>query len=185
MDNSTPIKLHLGCGTKIIEGFINIDVRLLPGVDIVSSIESLPMFEDNSVDLIYCCHVLEHFPRNNVQQILQEWYRILKPTGILRISVPNFEAVVTHYNIHNNLQKLLGLLYGGQTYKENFHYNIWDYKTMKTFLESIGFNSIKYYDWRLTEHANIDDFSQAYLPHMDKENGVLMSLNIECIKPIH
>ena len=53
-----------------------------------------------------------------------------------------------YYNIHNNLQKLLGLLYGGQTYKENFHYNIWDYKIMKTFLESIGFNSIKYYEFQ-------------------------------------
>ena len=36
--------------------------------------------------------------------------------------------------------------------------------------------------WEETEHAQFDDHSQAYLPHMDKENGTLMSLNVECIK---
>jgi hypothetical protein len=38
------------------------------------------------------------------------------------------------------------------------------------------------YDWRDTEHSELDDFSQSYLPHMDKDNGKLMSLNIEAVK---
>ncbi|HAI38830.1 MAG TPA: methyltransferase, partial [Maribacter sp.] len=38
------------------------------------------------------------------------------------------------------------------------------------------------YDWRQTEHAKFDDHSQAYIPHMDKENGTLISLNIEAVK---
>ena len=37
-------------------------------------------------------------------------------------------------------------------------------------------------DWRDTEHSELDDFSQSYLPHMDKDNGKLMSLNIEAVK---
>ena len=36
--------------------------------------------------------------------------------------------------------------------------------------------------WRETEHSQFDDHSQAYVPHMDKENGVLISLNVECNK---
>ena len=47
-------------------------------------------------------------------------------------------------------------------------------------LEQVGFTDVKRYDWRATEHAEIDDYSQAYHPHMDKENGVLVSLNVEC-----
>lgn len=175
-------KLHLGSGTKILDGFLNIDIRPLPGVDIVSTIDNLPMFEDNSIDLIYCCHVLEHVPRNELGNILTEWRRILKPDGKLRIAVPNFEAVVEHYKIYTDLPKLIGLLYGGQTYKENFHYNIWDFKALKESLEKVGFNYVVRYDWRDTEHATIDDYSQAYLPHMDKETGILMSLNVECRK---
>ncbi len=180
MDKSK--KLHLGCGTKILDGFLNIDIRPLPGVDIISTIDHLPMFEDNSIDLIYCCHVLEHIPRNELGKILAEWRRILKPNGVLRIAVPNFEAVVEHYKIHADLPKLIGLLYGGQTYKENFHYNIWDFNTLKGVFENAGFHSVVRYDWRDTEHATVDDYSQAYLPHMDKENGILMSLNVECRK---
>ena len=38
------------------------------------------------------------------------------------------------------------------------------------------------YDWRKTEHAQFDDHSQAYLPHMDKKNGELISLNVESNK---
>ena len=38
------------------------------------------------------------------------------------------------------------------------------------------------WDWRKTDHSNIDDYSQAYLPHMNKENGLLVSLNIEAKK---
>jgi len=42
--------------------------------------------------------------------------------------------------------------------------------------------NIKRYNWKDTEHSKIDDHSQAYLPHMDKDNGTLISLNVECIK---
>jgi len=52
-------------------------------------------------------------------------------------------------------------------------------------LEEAGFNNVRRYDWRETDigHAGIDDYSQAYLPHMDKENGRLMALNVEVDKP--
>lgn len=34
--------------------------------------------------------------------------------------------------------------------------------------------------WKNTEHSQFDDYSQSYIPHMDKINGTLMSLNVEC-----
>lgn len=176
------MKLHLGCGSKILDGYINIDVRPLPGVHVVSSIDNLSMFSDEAVNVIYCCHVLEHLSRHTVQSALKEWYRVLKPGGIVRISVPNFEAIVQHYNQNKDLSKLLGLLYGGQSYPENYHYNIWDMNSMTNLLESVGFKNIEHYDWRTKDTANIDDYSQSYLPHMDKENGLLMSLNVEATK---
>jgi hypothetical protein len=76
----------------------------------------------------------------------------------------------------------MGLLYGGQTYPENFHYCTWDFATLQKDLEDLGLTNVQRYNWRETEHAHIDDFSQAYLPHMDKESGYLMSLNIEATK---
>ncbi len=176
------VKLHLGCGTKKIEGFINIDIRECVNPDLLDDVGQLNNVKDGSVDLIYVCHVLEHFGRYEYMKVLQRWYDTLKEGGVLRISVPDFNSVVEHYNKYKDVTKLIGLLYGGQTYKENYHYYVWDFESISNDLKSIGFSTVKRYNWIETEHSNIDDFSQSYLPHMDKENGMLMSLNIEATK---
>ncbi len=176
------MKLHLGCAEKHIDGFINIDVRDLPGVDIIDNIITLEKFKESSADLIYVSHVLEHTKRFEYTSVLQRWYDILKEGGVLRIAVPDIEAVFNHYNKHRDFKKLHGFLWGGQTYDQNFHYMGWTFDTLKEDLEKIGFKNIKRYNWQDTEHAHIDDFSQCYLPHMAKEDGMLMSLNIEATK---
>lgn len=175
-------KLHLGCGNKIIPNFTNIDIRPMEGVDLVEDISELKKIENNSVELIYACHVLEHFGRHEYMKVLNRWYDLLKDGGKLRISVPNFEEVVNYYNKTKDLKKLLGFLYGGQNYEQNYHYCTWDFNSISEDLINVGFKEVYRYDWKLTEHSNVDDFSQAYIPHMDKENGILMSLNIEAIK---
>lgn len=176
------MKLHLGCGSKHIDRFINIDARQLEGVDMVDDIISLASYENNSINLIYASHVLEHTGRHEYISVLKRWFDILEPNGILRLAVPDFEQIVAYYSKHKDIKKVTGLLWGGQTYPQNYHYMGWDFSSLKSDLEKVGFSLIYRYDWRNTEHAHIDDFSQCYLPHMDKENGMLMSLNVEAIK---
>ena len=175
-------KLHLGCGNKYINGFINIDARDLPTVDIVEDVKNLESFEKNSIDLIYASHILEHITRIEYTGVLTRWYDLLKSDGTLRIAVPDIGKVFEHYHINGDLRLLRGFLWGGQSHGFNYHYCGWDFKTLEEDLLKIGFKDVKRYDWRETEHSDIDDFSQCYLPHMDKENGMLMSLNIEAKK---
>lgn len=177
------MKLHLGCGKRYIPGFVHIDVVDYPHVDHVSSIDNLSFIADDSVDLIYNCHVLEHFKRRDVGRVLQEWFRVLKPGGVLRTSVPDFEKICEVYQRFHRLDLVIGPLFGRQDYLYNIHYNVFDFPTLASHLEEVGFTNVRRYDWRETEHAHIDDFSQAYVPHMDKDNGILISLNVECIKP--
>jgi predicted SAM-dependent methyltransferase len=177
------MKLHLGCGYKRIEGFVNIDTRNIPDVvDVVDDITNLSGFEDNSISLIYCSHVLEHIKRLEYMDVLKKWHSLLKVGGVLRVAIPDFEKVVDHYNKNKNIEQIRGFVCGGQDYPENIHYCVWDYNRLKSDLESLGFKDVRRYDWRETEHSHIDDYSQCYLPHMDKENGTLMSLNVEAIK---
>ena len=176
------MNLHLGCGTKRIEGYINIDSRATPAVDVVSDIRNLDGFQDTSANLIYVCHALEHFSRWEHIQVLKRWYTILKPGGILRVSVPDFEKVMEHYFKFRDIRQLSGIMYGRQDYPENNHCWCWDFKELKSDLQEAGFADVKRYDWRQTDHSHVDDYSQAYLPHMDKENGMLMSLNVEARK---
>lgn len=174
-------KLHLGCGTKHIDDYTNIDIRYLPGVDEVNNIRFLRRYKPNSVDVIYACHVLEHFGRWEYKTVLERWFELLKPGGVLRLAVPDFNAVCQYYTKTQDLKVLMGFLYGGQDYDENFHYVTFDYKSLSEDLLSMGFSQVERYDHKNTEHTQMDDFSKSYLPHMD-ENGMLMSLNIEAVK---
>ena len=175
-------KLHIGCGNRYIPGFVHIDVRKLPHVHYVASADKLDMFDDNSVDLIYSCHVLEHFGRQQIEHVLKEWHRVLKPGGILRLAVPDFEKLVEVYLKTKDLRLVLGSLVGRQDYPENTHYIVFDYAYLSEVLTKVGFKNIHRYDWRQTIHKDYDDYSQAYIPHMDKERGILISLNVEATK---
>tara|TARA_Y100000401_G_scaffold117565_1_gene127170 strand:+ start:3378 stop:3911 length:534 start_codon:yes stop_codon:yes gene_type:complete len=177
------MKLHLGCGDKIIDGFVNVDIRKNVGVDLIDDISLLSSIKNNSVDLIYACHVLEHFDRNNYEKVLKRWYEVLSAEGVLRLSVPDLGKVFHSYVEDGiELEQLMGFLYGGQTYKENYHYVGFDKSTLSKKLKNIGFKRVEEWNWRETDHSHIDDFSQAYIPHMDKNNGKLMSLNLIAVK---
>ena len=176
------MKLHLGCGKKYIPGYFHIDAFDDDHIDHVCSIDNLEFIEDNSIEVIYSAHVLEHFKRQRLNKVLLEWNRVLVKGGILRIAVPDFEAIVDVYNDTKNIDLIIGPLYGGQNYLYNIHYNTFDFKSLEKYLINANFTDVKRYDWRKTDHADVDDYSQAYIPHMDKENGKLISLNIECSK---
>jgi len=176
------MKLHLGCGEKYIEGFIHVDLLEKSHIDYKLSIDNLNFAENDSVELIYASHVLEHFGRNDYMRVLDEWYRVLRPSGMLRVAVPDFRSIILQYIENNNLQEILGLLIGGQKDIYGYHKMIFDEALLVESLKITGFNHISRYNWRDTEHSHIDDYSQAYLPHMEKEAGKLMSLNIEAIK---
>ncbi len=177
-----PVKLNLGCYDRKIHGFVNIDIRedVLP--DLIDDVFKLEKIKDGSVDLIYACHVLEHADYRDSERALQRWFSVLKPGGTLRLAVPDMEAHFAHYYYHRDLRALHSTFWGSQRHPYDYHKNGWDFKKLKEDLEKVGFRSIQKYDWRETEHFYVDDYSQTYYPHMDKENGKLMSLNVEAKK---
>ena len=181
------IKLHLGCDKRHIPGFVHIDSVKYPHVDYVQDIRHLPQFEDKSVELIYACQVLTYFDREETVPVLAEWRRVLAPGGILRLSLINFVTIVRLYEAGFELERFLGWLYGkwsdgkgGHIYKKTTY----DLASATRLLEANGFDTIELWDWRETEHRDVDDYSQAYFPHMDKERGILVNLNIQARRPL-
>jgi ubiquinone/menaquinone biosynthesis C-methylase UbiE len=74
-----------------MSGSIGVDKTYLEGVDIVSDLfKGLP-FKDNSVDLIYCSHFLEHV--DDFFYFIEELHRVLKPGGKIKASVPYYTSI--------------------------------------------------------------------------------------------
>lgn len=184
------IKVNVGSGpTNFGDDWIHIDERPFPHVK--NNDYALEEFDDRSVDLIYSSHFLEYFDRDSIKDILIEWKLTLKENGIVRIAVPDFEAMAELYvNGQYPLDSFLGPLYGKMPMSDVsvdsglyiFHKTTFDFESLKKMLKEVGFRQIRRWDWEKVDHGHIDDCSQAYLPHMDKKNGILISLNMEAIR---
>ena len=102
------IKLNVGCGNDIREGWINLDIIKKEGIDIVHDLNKVPLpFEDDTFNYILCRNVLEHV---NYVALMNDLHRILKQGGLLRIRVPHFTsksnyADPTHINLFSSNQK--------------------------------------------------------------------------------
>ena len=84
-------KLNLGCGLDIRQGYINLDMHKLNGVDIVHDVNNLPLpFSENEFDYILCQDVLEHV--DNLIGLMKELNRVIRKDGIVEIRVPHFTS---------------------------------------------------------------------------------------------
>jgi predicted SAM-dependent methyltransferase len=100
--NSAPgpqrAQVHIGCGEHSFPGWVNIDLKQAPGVDLVLDVrQGLPM---ENVGYIYAEHFLEHLPLADGFRLLAECRRVLAADGVLRLSTPNLDWVLaTHYTL--------------------------------------------------------------------------------------
>lgn len=167
------VKLHLGCGKRDFgPSWDHIDLITAPHIK-SHDVTKLP-YESNSVDVIYACHLIAYFDREEIILILKEWKRVLCPGGILRIATPDFKEMAKMYVRQQgaDLVQFIGPLYGKMD--GIYHKTCYDYYSLIELLASIGFKSIRKYNRFNTEHARFDDHSAAHL------NGVLISLNVQC-----
>jgi SAM-dependent methyltransferase len=90
--------LHLGCGTKYLPGFLNIDGNLFNKIDLWLDVRNGLPFPSNTVDSIYSTHMFEHFYPDELQMLLRECLRVLRPGGGIRLIVPNLASAISAYS---------------------------------------------------------------------------------------
>lgn len=85
------LKLHLACGHDYNKDYINVDLYAPDDAvcDVRFDVQKLP-YPDNSVDEIKAFHIIEHFHFFEVKDVLNEWFRVLKPGGRLYLETPDF-----------------------------------------------------------------------------------------------
>jgi SAM-dependent methyltransferase len=134
------LKLHLGCGDRHFEDYVNVDRRKTRVTDLVCDIRKLP-YPDNSVELIETYHVIEHLPRHDLPKALETWHRILMPGGKLIIECPDFDEAVKEYMEGN--EKRIDNIFGLQRFSGDAHLFGYNLKRLEKLLEAAVFKDIK------------------------------------------
>ena len=173
--------IHLGCGATNSPEFINVDIRRGPHIHHAHDVTHLPMFEDGFADLVYACHVLEHVSFRRHLAVLAEWRRVLKPSGVLRLSVPDFDLMLHIYRAcADEVEAIMPMLLGNQDYPSNYHCSVFNRSYLTRLLGEAGFHDVREWDPGRVEHHAFDDWASRSFEIAGRSFAI--SLNLEAVK---
>jgi predicted SAM-dependent methyltransferase len=170
-------RLHIG-GQVRTPGWEVLDANPGPCVDHVSNASDLHSFDDESFDQIYASHVVEHFDyQNQLIETLKEWCRVLKPAGMLCVSVPDLDVLARLFVDRTLLSGqerflVMRMIFGGHIDKYDYHLVGLNEEFLTEYLQAAGFIDMR----RITDFGLFRDTSSMKL----KE--VPISLNMVAIK---
>jgi len=132
------LRLNLGCGDKILAGYVNVDVvesRAGQRPDVVCDLHDLAPFADASVDEVLAVHVVEHFWRWEVAGVLREWVRVLKPGAPLVLECPNLASACSTFLADPSSgsradaagQRTMWVFYGDPQWRDPLMVHRWGY----------------------------------------------------------
>lgn len=137
-ESDQPLRLNLGCGDKILPGYVNVDVapsRKGAAPDVLCDLHQLTPFADASADEILAVHVVEHFWRWEVVDVLREWVRVLKPGGRMILECPNLITACQEFlkapdgtaGSGPEAQRTMWVLYGDPAWRDPLMCHRWGY----------------------------------------------------------
>lgn len=151
-----PLRLNLGCGDKILPGYVNVDVvasRAGMRPDVICDLHDLAPFDDASADEILSVHVVEHFWRWEIRDVLREWVRVLKPGGRMIVECPNIASAcetflqdpVQNARADQAGQRTMWVFYGDPQWKDPLMIHRWGYtpESLKALLAEAGLADIR------------------------------------------
>ncbi|MEW5805354.1 MAG: methyltransferase domain-containing protein [Patescibacteria group bacterium] len=145
------LKLHLGCGERYLEGYLNIDLPsenqpvIKAKADLHADIRSL-VYPENSVDEIRNHHLFEHFTRQEALKLLLQWRRWLKHGGLLWIETPDFETAAKRF-VKAGLKEKFKIgrhLFGSHEADWAIHRDWWGEEKFRFVLTKFGFERIQF-----------------------------------------
>jgi len=181
--NNKGLKVHIGSGEINIQGWINIDARDFAHVHIIDKEINLAEFTDNSIQEIYLCHILEHVSFAELEKILKLIYLKLQVGGLVRLSVPDFDKILSIYHAEdNNIDRVKHILMGGQDYEFNFHKSVYTKTFLSKTLMKNRFIDVSEWDTLSDFGVSLGDWSNGQVK--TKNGKMLVSLNLKAIKGV-
>ncbi len=179
------LKIYYGCGNVQQSGYINVDIRWTPAVDLLGDLRRCSRILEGRCSEVYLSHVLEHYRSpgkerresfDTIHGALRDIYKMLEPGGVVRIAVPDFAALCRLYlsgqvALH---PRLAGRIMGEQNYPENLHRCIFDAVFLEQCFQETGFERCR--QWRTEDVVLAKDAS------FDMLEGSVTSLNLMAFK---
>jgi len=176
---ATPVRrLHIG-GKLREAGWEVLNALPGPDVDHLGNANDLSRFADNSFETVYASHVVEHFDyRDELHRTLSEWCRVLKPGGLIQVSVPDLE-VLAGLMLNKQLQLLdrfmvMRMIFGGHMDAYDYHQVGLTEEILGSFLLNAGFVGVQ----RVERFGHFRDTSDMQFA------GQRISLNMQASKPL-
>lgn len=158
-EQAGPVRLNLGAGRAPIEGYINLDRKM--------GQEAYPLdYPDNSVDEIRASHLLEHFGHQQTVHVVTDWARALKPGGLMKLAVPDFDYIATQYIGGTTGEPLESFVMGGQEDNADIHLAIFNRDKLHAVMQTAGLVDI-----------------QPWKPDVRDCSSLPVSLNLQGSKP--
>ncbi|MHB8483960.1 MAG: class I SAM-dependent methyltransferase [Nitrospiria bacterium] len=137
--------LHIGSGGLVLPDFLNTDIDLLDGVDMVLDASKIPYpFKDGEFEKIYSSHMVEHLHKDILPEVIKEWVRVLKPRGVAIIDCPDLKQGLKLYHDKNySWNKLMDLIFGNNERPTQHHLWGWTYDTLAPLFIQAGFSKVQ------------------------------------------
>jgi len=154
------MKLNLGSNNTRYQGFLNVDIRNITGVDIVEDVTVLASIPDGAVDEIIAHNILEHIAPDRTAQVLSLWFKKLKLGGWIQIGVPDGELIFSRHlngrvtrrayktrpwgNVIHSIFGNMGILrkMHGDDAERYMHHTLFCESFLRRSMESAGFGDI-------------------------------------------
>lgn len=193
---ATP-KLHIGCGSNIIDTWLNTDILVGKNTTYLDVTKKFPL-PDNTFNFIFSEHMIEHITLPQAQVMLKESLRVLKPGGVIRITTPDMAKILPLYKPDLSEEQLKYLDWAEKTHIEkplldihnhyinNYfhswgHQFIYDFNSMKKLLELIGFINIREVQLYKSTHLELDNL-ELHHKVISMEYTLLESFAVEASK---
>ena len=143
------MKLHLGCGTKKLDGWINIDSVKSCQPDLLHDLAQPLPYNDQSISEILAEDLLEHFDKYMRFVVFGEWARVLRIDGTITLQVPNFKKILFRYfklGYDNFVDMVFGEnLWNSKIYIGHFGNHKWGYSetTLQDFVKLFGIEPVE------------------------------------------
>lgn len=154
------LRLNLGAGPQPLAGYVNVDRKdggevyplkvpqrgglAKPGatVDDANGLRWSPA--DGTVDVVRASHCLEHFGHRETLNVLKEWVRVLKPGGVLKVAVPDWDFIVSEAARGNpNRLPLEGYVMGGHVDGDDHHGALFTKQKLAHLMTLAGLTDLK------------------------------------------